>query len=194
MSKEDLPHNDKELLGQLSTGSESAFDSIYRKYWPSLYDSAFRRLENWHQAEDLVQEVFLRLWNKRAELHIDNLAAYLHTAVRFEVLTYISRHRAPVSFYEPFEAMFLEQNLPDARIRIKELIDLIAAYAHSLPEKRRQIFLLHIDEKLSTKEMAEILNISQKTVQNQLATALKGLRGYIDPTLLLVLFTHYIKH
>ena len=68
----------------------------------------------------------------------------------------------------------------------KELLDLVQSYINSLPEKRKQIFLLHIKDNLSTKEIAERLNISQKTVQNQLGTSMQGLHTRIAPIIIAI--------
>ncbi len=90
-------------------------------------------------------------------------------------------------FYEPFEIMHGEVNDTDNRLFEKELISLIEDYINTLPEKRKEIFVLHFKENLSTKEIAEKLDVSQKTVQNQLNSAIKGLRSGLGPALVILI-------
>jgi RNA polymerase sigma-70 factor (ECF subfamily) len=183
-------YTEQALLLRLSEGDRQAFEVIYRRYVRELYQAAYKRLENRELVEDLVQDVFFRLWNRRSSLQVDNLGAYLHTAVRYEVLNYITRHKAPSSFYEPFETILLDPATPEDRLIEKELLALVYKYADTLPEKRKQVFLLHIKDKLSVAEIADELNISSKTVYNHLGTAMNGLRTHIAPAVLLLLATH----
>jgi RNA polymerase sigma-70 factor (ECF subfamily) len=177
-------YTDNELLDLLSQDNRNAFELLYKRYWPTLYDAAHQRLKNNQQAEDIVQDIFINLWTRRAHLKIDNLPAYLCTAVRFRVFNYVHRDLAAEAFYEPFEAMAAHHAGADGQLLEKEMMQLVEAYAKSLPEKRRRIFLMHLTGNLSTREIADQLRVSQKTVQNQLGTALHGLRTHIIPALL----------
>lgn len=179
-------YTDSELTTLIHQGDEPAFAELYNRYWLELYDTAYMRLRNKEQVEDIIQDIFVRLWIRRAELEIENPQAYLHTAVRFRVLNYVERGAAHESFFEPFEAMAHSSSSADGRVLEKELLDLVQAYIESLPEKRKQIFLLHVKENLSTKEIAERLNISQKTVQNQLGTTMQGLHTRIAPIIIAI--------
>ncbi|MES1249238.1 MAG: sigma-70 family RNA polymerase sigma factor, partial [Chitinophaga rupis] len=179
---------DRALLERLSKGDSSAYETIYRRYVYSLYVAAFRRLNDRQRSEDLVQDVFFRVWNKREEMaQVENLAAYLHTAVRYEVLKLVTRRKGPLYFFEPFESMMMGSEAPDSRLMAKELFDLVYKYADTLPKKRKQIFLLHVTNRLSTREIADTLEISQKTVQNQLGTALNGFRRHVSPVIMMIL-------
>jgi len=184
-------HTDEQLLQYIQGGDEHAFDELYRRYWLPLYDAAYKRLTDRHQAEDIVQEVFIRLWIRKHELAINDLPAYLHTAVRYNILSYFTRHKTTLDFYEPFEAMFTEVSTPEQHLIAKELLALIYAYADTLSDRKRQIFLLHIQSRLSTKEIAGVLGITQKSVQNQLRAALHGLRKSLIPILLAIITTRF---
>lgn len=175
------------LLSQLKQGDQHAFRTIYGQYWQELYKQAYRRLGIAEQAEDVVQEIFYRLWDKRHQLSIHHLGPYLHRAVRNEVFERLSRSATPSRFFELFETVLLETETPEAVLRSKELLELVVAYAGTLPDKRREIFLLHIESRLNTKEIAAKLQISQKTVQNQLNTALTGLRLHLRTWMLAIL-------
>jgi RNA polymerase sigma-70 factor (family 1) len=186
-----LPYNDNDLLALLAQDDRNAFELLYQRYWLSLYDKAYQRLKNSQQAEDIVQDIFVTLWSRRAVLRINNLPGYLHTAVRFRVFNYVKRDLASEVFFEPFEAMAAHQEGADEHLMEKEMLCLINSYADTLPDKRRQIFLLHLQENMSTKEIAGQLRISQKTVQNQLGNALHGLRTHIVPSLIGLMATSF---
>lgn len=183
-------YNEQALLDRLYQGDRDAFEIIYRRFVRELYLAAYKRLENKELVEDLVQDVFFRLWNRRGQLCIDNLSAYMHTAVRYEILNHITRYKAPSAFYEPFEAILADTDTPENRLIAKELMELVYKYAETLPEKRKKVFLLHIKEKLSVSEIADELNITTKTVHNHLGTAINGLRTHLAPAILLLLTTH----
>lgn len=182
---------DEQLLEYMSNGNRLAFDELYRRHWLSLYDNAYKRLENRQQAEDIVQEIFIRLWIRRQELAIKKVEAYLHTAVRYKVLTYFSRHKEASNFYEPFEATLTDTDTPEQHLIAKQSLELIYDYAETLSERKKQIFLLHIKNKLSSREIAEALGITQKSVQNQLGPALQGLRKSLIPLIIVLIVTHF---
>jgi RNA polymerase sigma-70 factor (family 1) len=185
-----MTYSDEALVNLLQQGDRGAFDQIYERYWQTLYQSAFLGLNQPAQAEDIVQELFIGLWVKRAEYHIENLSAYLRKAMKSRVLNYIVRDQGKESFFEPFESILQASFQAEELIREKELLQLVAAYVGSLPAKRREIFLLHYQYQLNTREIAEALHISPKTVQNQLNTAIVGLKSAVATILVAALTQH----
>ncbi|HEX3935371.1 MAG TPA: RNA polymerase sigma-70 factor, partial [Puia sp.] len=167
-----------------------AFDMIYRRYVRELYQSAYKRLDSRELVEDLVQDVFLKLWNRREKLRIENLGAYLHTAVRYQVLNQLTRKNALSGFYEPFDSIVPDFDTPENKLVTKEMMALVLKYVQTLPEKRKRIFLLYIETRLSVAEIADELNISTKTVYNQVGLAMDGLRTQIAPVVFALLFLH----
>lgn len=178
----------------LRQGDRAAFTEIYRRYLPSLYDITFKRLKHKEQTEDVLQEVFARLWVKKEMLQIIELVSYLHVAVRNETINYITRHRQVFEFYEPFEHILVETASSDGQLIAKELLAAVYAFAETLPERRKQVYLLHIKNKMSTKEIADKLGITQKTVQNQLGTALHGLKTHIVPVILGLISDYFTRN
>ena len=181
-------YTDTELTTLIAEGDKPAFAELYNRYWLELYNKAYQRLQNKEQVEDIIQDVFVKLWVRRAEVTIDNVQAYLHTAIRFGILNYMERKTGPKSFLDLFDAIAYSP-AADEVILEKELLVLISAYIDSLPNKRQKIFLMHMKENLSTLEIAERLNISQKTVQNQLATSMQGLHKKIAPIFIAIAAT-----
>jgi len=187
----EIPILDTVLVQQLSQEDRKAFEIIYSKYWRPLLDVAWKGLQDRQAAEDLVQGVFLNLWQKREQLQVNNLEAYLKTAVRYKVLNHIVRTKRTHEFFESFYEIFQEKNTPETTFLAKNLLELVHSYAAILPVKRREIFMLHIQSRLSTKEIAETLGLSQKTIQNQLRISLQGLRTRLAPILLCLIDNHF---
>jgi RNA polymerase sigma factor (sigma-70 family) len=169
-------YNDCQLLALIKQGDRQAFAVLYKRYWKDLFDQAYKRLKNSQQSEDLIQDVFVSLWLRRAIVEIDNLPAYLHGAVRFRVFNFVKREMVSAAFFEPLEIIVDEEASVDGQLLGKEMIRLIQLFANTLPEKRKQIFLLHFSGNLTSREIAEQLQIKQKTVQNQLGRAVESLK------------------
>lgn len=178
-------YNDEQLLQLLKEDNHAAFEAVYNRYWEVLYDWAYKRYNDEVATEDALQEVFIAIWQRRSELDVTNLEAYLKTAVKFKILDSLRKQTAQRAIYQPLEAIH-QAAAAEERMLEKDLLQLLYAYADTLPAKRRQIFLLHCSKGLSTREIASRLAISQKTVQNQLNTAIQGLKPHI--TLLLIFF------
>ena len=181
-------YHDSELVRLLLQDDKNAFDELYRRYWPILFNAAFKRLGTIDLSKDITQEVFIDLWLRRGKVQIENIQAYLLTAVRFQVLKLISLEKNNGRFIEPFENMAISSFNADGDIIDKELVNLFETWLNTLPGKRKAIFVMHYVEKLSTKEIAERLDISQKTVQNQLGNAVQGLRSSLNQYMLSLVF------
>ncbi|TKC05735.1 sigma-70 family RNA polymerase sigma factor [Pedobacter polaris] len=179
--------NDISLFDLLKQGDESAFEKIYNRYWAELYNTAYKRLPEKEKCQDIIQNIFTDLWTRRAELEIDNPTAYLHTAVRFQVLKQISRSPKNTFITAHFETELISPLASDSELLEKEVKTLIELYIAALPEKRKNIFLMHYFEGLSTASIATKLNVSRKTVQNQLTTASHALKFKLTHMFLLIL-------
>lgn len=186
-----LLYTDDELFSAMQRGDGNAFEQIYKRYWPGLYAVVYQRLSDRGRTEDVLQEIFAYLWTKRAVLEVQNLKSYLYGMARYQVLQLVTRSKPPTAFFESFENLLLYAETPDEKIIAKELYEWVFRYAETLPEKKRAIFLLHIRDKYTTREIAEKLSISQKTVQNQLGSALKGLKTHITPVILALIVTRF---
>jgi RNA polymerase sigma-70 factor (ECF subfamily) len=135
------------------------------------------------EANDVVQEVFLTLWNKRNEITLTgSLSSYLYKAVKNRVLNHIA-HEKVVSRYADSISSFIENDyvLADSNIREKELEAIIEKEIGLLPEKMREVFLLRKVEELSYDEIALQLNITDKTAKQQVYNSMKILRQKLKP-------------
>ncbi|HLR37904.1 MAG TPA: sigma-70 family RNA polymerase sigma factor [Chitinophagaceae bacterium] len=168
--------DDHELLTRLQQDNEKAFNEIYDRYWSLVYTDAFRRVKSHAKAQDLTQDLFIKLWTRRKELDISNLRAYLRVGIRNRVFNLFEKERR----YVPFEKLLqlpVEENQADITAIRNEFMAAYQALVDALPEKRQKIFRYRFDDGLSTEEIAEKLNISRKTVQNQLGRATSSVRS-----------------
>lgn len=178
---------DSDLKAMLMRGSETAFDKIYERYWKKLFNEANKRLNDLELSEEIVQDIFIDLWVKREKKEIDNLYAYLTTAVRYQVYAIYNKRKNLPFFEEPLDHMAFSPDEADSECFQKELIAGINLWLNTQPEKRREIFRLRYLEDMSTKEISETLSISQKTVQNQLNLSQESLRESVSKFTLLIL-------
>ncbi|MBS1501217.1 MAG: sigma-70 family RNA polymerase sigma factor [Bacteroidetes bacterium] len=178
---------DDELITLLTQGDEAAFSEIYERYWHKLYNESYKRLKDEELCADVIQDVFADLWLNRQARQIDNLAAYLCTAVRYRIFSLYKKQKNAGAFAGPIEFMIASTSDPDSVFFEKEIRECIGIWLDMQPEKRKQVFKMKFSQELSTREISELLHISQKTVQNQFTTSLKQLRMHLGKLISLVL-------
>jgi len=169
---------DHTLVNLLKQDDQLAYTEIFERYSRILVNHAYKMLGNRDEANDVVQEVFLSIWNKRSELVITGaLSSYLYKATKNRILNHIA-HKKVVSRYADSVSDFIENDyiLADSDLREKELELIIAKEIALLPEKMREVFLLRKVEELSYDEIALQLNITDKTAKQQVYNSLKILR------------------
>lgn len=155
-------------------GNAADFTRIYTRYQPLLFGIARSYLDDSAVASDMVQDVFLKLWNKRVELKIDDLRSYLFGMVRNRCMDH---HRSKKQTDELHTAESVEAgDEADHAIEAKQTGKQLNEMIRALSPQCRTVFLLVRFEGLPYKEVAEILNISPKTVENHMGRALKALR------------------
>ncbi len=179
---------DQELLADIANGDSRAFEILYRRYFSKLYGAAYKRLQDKELTEEIVQELFVSLWERRASLPIENIENYLFTSIKYLV---IAQFKKDTLFEKYSSTLNLDENDDNFTEQAVAFDELNAAYQDALlsvPEKCREVFLLKRSG-LSQKEISEKLDISEKTVENQMTKALKILREALkDYTSLLILF------
>jgi RNA polymerase sigma-70 factor (family 1) len=166
---------DVELLALLRLDDRKAFEMLYNKYSPKIYHVAYNLFRDKAICEDLVQELFIDLWTKRNNLNISSLEWYLKVAIKNRVLMYIRTQKATLDLSAI--AMLTEKYATDSKLLQNDISTILENNVERLPEKCRQIFTLSRKEYLSNKEIASRLNISIKTVENQMTIALRYLRA-----------------
>lgn len=174
--------DDKALTDLLKDGNEQAFTEIYNRYWDRLYFIAHRLLKDTDSAEEIVQEVFLILWKKRESLVIQSLIQYLAAMTRYAVY----RHCAKEKQLKENENTLGALNAGDiAEIDVdnKILLEIILNLSNKLPEKCRLVFQYNKLQDMSLADVAEQLNMSQKTAEGHLTKALRVIRGSLGASM-----------
>ena len=171
--------NEKDMLSRLREGDEMALTALYKAHWKSLFLSAYTVIKDKEVCEDIVQDLFLQVWRKRETLEIrESLPAYLSAAVRYQVFHYIRKASKSNIIRADITP---DQVLPsDEKILKNELRIRIHLAVTCLPEKCRLIYKLSREQQLSHREIALLLGISTKTVENQLTIALRRLRHQLS--------------
>ena len=176
---------DDELVLLLKEGSEPALTALYLRYWDKLLAVATNRLDDPAEAEECVQDVFFRLWQRREDLQLSHsLATYLAVAVKYRVINamdkqYRLRNRMQRSYTElPEYQVFSAEHY----VLEKELQGQLTASINKLPEKCRIVFKLSREQGLTHKQIAAELEISEKTVEAHISKAIKDIRGDLAVT------------
>lgn len=172
-----LPYNtytDEQLLELLRANKEEAFAEIYQRYAETLYHFAWNILNEEDECRDTVQDVFVWFWENRSHLQVTVLKYYLLAAVKYKLIRTIqnSKRRSEILSARPvITSSYMEET-----IELKELKTIIHQFTEALPPRAKEIFHLSRHEHLTNREIALKMNISEKTVENQMTLTLKKLR------------------
>jgi RNA polymerase sigma-70 factor (ECF subfamily) len=172
----DHSKQDEELICLLKTGNESAFTEIYNRYWDKLYYIAHKLLKDTEASEEIVQEVFLVLWKKRQNLNILSLTQYLSAMTRYAVYRHIAKEKK-YSKQENSENLLQTEAADEIDLDNKILLEIITKLSNKLPEKCRLVFQYNKIQDQSLQEVAQQLNITQKTAEAHLTKALRVIRA-----------------
>ncbi|HLU89689.1 MAG TPA: RNA polymerase sigma-70 factor [Cyclobacteriaceae bacterium] len=178
--------SDKELLGLLQSGNCFAFSEIYSRYWKKMFTVAANKTGNQEEAEELVQDIFVSLWERRESLEVTvSLNAYLAVSVKYQVIKILARRH----LYRKYTRQNLDRgfdisNVTNEWLEFEELRERLESLVDNLPPKCRTIFKLSREQGLSQKQIAESCGISEKTVEAHLGKALKVLRSGLGAVLL----------
>ena len=169
--------DDKELYLKLKEGDELAFKTLFQKYYSAMCHFARQFLNDSEMAEETVQELFVKIWEKRFSLNIEtSVKHYFFRSVRNHCLNQIQHQKIRQQYASKMiESSHQEIDQEQYYIEV-DLIERIEKSISSLPVKRQEIFRLSREQGLKYKEIAEELNISVKTVEAQMGLALKHLR------------------
>lgn len=168
---------DRDLFQALKNDNEAAFEQLFHQYYAPLCLFSSRILHDHQKAEEIVQEVFLKIWSARKTLRIgSSVKNYLFHAVRNQSLNVIEHEKVERRYHEQIQRESFSAHDPDAFFLEVGLRRKIEESICALPEKRRGIFRLSREERLTYHEIANRLGISVKTVETQMGLALKQLR------------------
>lgn len=184
-----MSNSENNLIRSLKDGDKKALTSIYDTYWQPLFIASYGLLKNKEVCEEIIQDVFIDIWNRRAEIEIKvSLQSYLYACVRYKVFSEFRKNKIiRVELIEDLNTRF-QYATPETKVMYKELELHIASIVEKLPIKCQTVYKLSRNEDLTHKEIAEQLNISPKTVENHITNALKVLRASLGNVLFALVF------
>jgi RNA polymerase sigma-70 factor, ECF subfamily len=180
-------------LSALRTGDENAFEQLFRAHYPALCGFANKLLGDSDMAEEIVQNIYVQLWEKRDSIGIaSSPKSYLFSACRNACLNHLNHLKVRNRFAGEVQALPLEQAADAAAsLELQELNLRLHTTIDQLPERCREVFVLSRFEGLKYDEIAERLAISPRTVEAQIGKALKFLRDRLHDLLPLLLYLLY---
>jgi len=184
----------QEWFKQLRLGNSRAFENIYNEFWDSLYAIAYNRLKSKEAVEDILQNLFTDLWSRRGNLNIrTSVGAYLHAALKYKILNHINSQTLRKTYNQ--EHPQYAQRSDDSTQKVlefEELYESLQLGLEKLPKKCSLIFKMSREEQKSSREIAEKLNISHRTVHTHIYNAIKFLKSELaDYKAVIIVISYY---
>lgn len=178
---EHVSHNEKELIQLLVEGDERAFRELFNRYADNIYGVAMAYIKLPAVAEELVQDVFVKIWLNRQKLsEVQRFNDYLFIVARNYILNYLRKHKRDQQFRQQLLHHFSDQAItPENEFLLKESTQLINQAVAALPPQQQLVYQLRRKQDLSLDEIAAQLNISRNTARNHLNQALKQIKQYL---------------
>lgn len=176
MSKNDC-FSDPTWITALKQGNSRAFNELFDRYGKRLYHFSIGYLKSAQDAEEIVQEVFLKIWKTREELLVEkSFESYLFTIAKNAILNTIRKSKSE-QVYLTYAKIYPGKNvLLDEELNFRELEKAYRSVIEQLSPHRKKIYVLSKEQALSNAEIAQMMNISIKTVENQMTSALSEIR------------------
>jgi RNA polymerase sigma-70 factor (ECF subfamily) len=188
-------YTDVELVERLQNNEEGALTIIYKEYWEIMFLAAYNLVKDRSVCEDIVQEVFISLWQRREKLQIKvSLKSYLYTSTVYKVYDHFNKNKkmAKDELFDNFENK-IETSNPETKLMHQELIHYLDSIIETLPDKCKEVYKLSRENMLSNKEIAEQLNISQRTVEGHISKALKILKESLGVAVSIEFISHFLR-
>ncbi|GGC16807.1 DNA-directed RNA polymerase sigma-70 factor [Parapedobacter defluvii] len=169
---------DDELISLLKNDDEQAFTELYNRYWKKLFVIAANRITHIEDAEEIVQDIFTALWRRRQTLSLKSeLTNYLAVSVKYRIIKMLDKYHNQERYIDSVVSQDQVDDSTQEWLAFEELRAELAKYTQQLPEKCRLVFQLSREDGYSQKQIAEALQISEKTVEAHLGKAFKTLRS-----------------
>lgn len=184
-----LTENDKNLVLQLKENEVEAFDLLFHKYSEKLYSFSFSLLKNHEDSKEIIQEAFIRIWEKRHDIDTTKSFKSFLFKISYNLIIDQLRTRLKDNEYREFLVRYFETDKFDFHTNIdcEVISDKVKKAVNQLPEKRKQIYILSREAGLSHKEIAAKMGITTKTVENQIGLTLKYIRECLGKDIIAIL-------
>lgn len=178
---------DHELLQAIRNNDENAFSELFKRYWRKAYNMAYSRVRSKQVTEEIVQDLFVTLWDRRASLSVNNMSSYLFIAIKHKALNFIESQIVHQKYWDYHKAILQKhEDATEKTVEFNELMEVIEEGMECLPEKSKKVFKLNRLEGLSISETADLLNLSRKATQYHLTRSLKEMRFHLKDYILSV--------
>lgn len=182
-------HSDKELLEGLGEGRKDAFKEIYLRYWREIFLVAYRKVRHKALAEELAQNLFISLWERRSEMDIRDLRSYLFSSLKYSIINHYKSQIVHEKYLTYLQSSRDEVTYStEQSILMGDLSEAIEKGVSLLPKKTQLVFMLSRVENRSVKDIARALKISEKAVEYHVTQSLKAMRIYLKDYLVFIFF------
>ena len=172
---------EQKLVKKLRGGCHQSFTTLFHLYGKKLYNFSYKYTQSHAESEEIVQEVFLKIWNKRDTINAKlSFNAFLITIAKNHIFNRIKKEASRRQYREQIEPSELVTNETESKVIFANLEEIAKSKIDDLPPKRKQIFLLRRDSGLSIKEIADKLGIAESTVENQMNKAIKTIKSNLS--------------
>ena len=183
----------RKYIRAIKRGDPKAFERIYADFWESLFAVGYNRINNSRVVEDIVQEIFCELWRRRKTIDVKvSLHTYLHASLKYKVIDYYrsARYTRELTGRQTYD--LAAENNTEHTVGFNELYHMLKEGIENLPSRCKLVFKLSQVEMKSSKEIAELLGVSARTVETQIYKSRKILKhqlsDYLPLTVWFLLF------
>lgn len=173
-------YTDEQLVTVVRAGNDDAYGELFNRHWENVYNMVYARIRHKAVTEEVTQEIFMKLWDKRADLAIENFSAYLFTCVKHRCINYIESKLSRRKHWDHYKIFLpVQDDSTNKTVAFNDLRDALEKGLNTIPEKSKVIFRLNRFEGRSVKEIAGQMNLSEKAIQYHLTRSVKELRLYL---------------
>ena len=192
--KDIVSYSDGELMREIKADNMFAFDLLYKKYSKKVFKFGYSILKSTEESENLIQDVFLNLWENRHTVKNDSsIKSFVFTITYNSAISVLRKKAREEKFIEYLKSLQeLHEEPVNSEIEFNELSDKLDKIINKLPQRQKEVYQLHKIEGLTYKQIAERLNISVNTIENHMAGALKTIRKNLGNYSLVAILFWYL--
>ncbi len=182
--------SDQHLWESIRQGDEKAFSELFSRYWDIAHRIAYSKVRSLETTQEIVQELFITLWDKRETLVVHNMPAFIATCIKNKAIKYIESQLVKEKYWAYYKTYIPQTEcVTESELDFNELKEAMEASVEQLPAKSKKVFQLNRLHGRSIPEIAGMLNLSEKAIEYHLTRSLKHLRLHLRDFLMLILLT-----
>jgi len=186
---------DLDLIRSIREHDEAAFTVLVKRYWKRCHVNAYARVNDHQVAQEIVQDVFMSLWDKRTTASIKNVSSYLYACIRNKCIDHIESKVKEKKYWDYYKTFLFEQTIIRHHpIDYSSLQEQINSGILQLPPKSRLVFRMSRLEGRSIPEIAKALNLSEKAIEYHITQSLKKLRTHLKDFIIPIIGIFHIYH